>query len=386
MQERLLKLPKKPKESFFLWGPRQAGKSTILKIAYPEAKYIDFLKNEECIKYLERPQQLREELLALDKKEITNPIIIDEVQKVPQILDEVHWLIENLKVKFALCGSSARKLKRGRANLLGGRAIRYEMFGLSAYELKEKFDIKQMLNKGYLPRHYLSSNTKQLLDSYIKDYLKEEIAEEGISRNLPAFSSFLYSAALSDTEIVNFSNIARDCGVSSPTVKEHFQILEDTLIARFLPAYIRRPKRRIIQAPKFYFFDVGIVNYLTKRGKIEPRSELFGKAFENWVFHELSTYNSYKEKYYDFSYWRLTSGVEVDFIVDDMQYAIEVKASEKITDNHLKGLREIIKDHKSIKKRIVVSLEKSKRVTKDKIYIYPYERFINEMWNGKLFV
>lgn len=384
MQERLLELPKEPKESFFLWGPRQAGKSTLLKATYPESKYLDFLKNEECIKYLERPQQLREELLSLNKKEITNPIVIDEVQKVPAILDEVHWLIENLRVKFALCGSSARKLKRGKANLLGGRAVRYEMYGFSAYELQKDFNLTTMLNKGYLPRHYLSSNIKQLLDSYVKDYLKEEIAEEGLSRNLPAFSNFLYSAALSDTEIVNFSNIARDCAVSSPTVKEHFQILVDTLIAKFLPAYIRRPKRRIIQAPKFYFFDVGIVNYLTKRNNIEPKSELFGKAFENWVFHELSVYNSYREKYYDFSYWRLTSGMEVDFIINDMQYAIEAKASEKITDNHLKGLRELIKDHKSVKKRIIVSLETEKRLTSDKIYIYPYQKFINELWSGDL--
>ena len=384
MQERLLKLPKELKESFFLWGPRQAGKSTLLKATYPGAKYLDFLKNEECIKYLERPQQLREELIALNKKEITNPVVIDEVQKVPAILDEIHWLIENLRVKFALCGSSARKLKRGKANLLGGRAVRYEMYGLSAYELQKDFNLTTMLNKGYLPRHYLSTNTKQLVDSYVEDYLKEEIADEGLSRNLPAFSSFLYSAALSDTEIVNFSNIARDCGVSSPTVKEHFQILVDTLIAKFLPAYIRRPKRRVIQAPKFYFFDVGIVNYLTKRNNIEPKSELFGKAFENWVFHELNVYNSYNEKYYDFSYWKLASGIEVDFIVNDMQYAIEAKASEKITDNHLKGLRELIKDHKSIKKRIVISLEKEKRLTSDKIYIYPYQKFISELWSGIL--
>lgn len=384
MQERLLKLPKEPKESFFLWGPRQAGKSTLLKATYPQARYLDFLKNEECIKYLERPQQLREELLSLNKKEITNPVIIDEVQKVPAILDEVHWLIENLRVNFALCGSSARKLKRGKANLLGGRAIRYEMYGFSAYELQKDFNLTTMLNKGYLPRHYLSSNINELLDSYVKDYLKEEIAEEGLSRNLPAFSNFLYSAALSDTEIVNFSNIARDCGVSSPTVKEYFQILVDTLIAKFLPAYIRRPKRRVIQAPKFYFFDVGIVNYLTKRNNIEPKSELFGKAFENWVFHELNVYNSYNKKYFDFSYWKLVSGTEVDFIVNDMEYAIEAKASEKITDNHLKGLRELIKDHKSIKKRIIVCLEKEKRLTSDKIYIYPYQKFINELWSGDL--
>lgn len=381
MIKRDLKLEKNPKNSFFLWGPRQTGKSSLLKATYPNSRYIDLLNANVYIKYLNKPWLLREEISAA---KIVAPVIIDEIQKVPMLLDEVHWMIENLGVKFALCGSSARKVKRGHANLLGGRAIRYELFGFSANELAMKFDLVKILNNGYLPCHYLSNNPKRLLNSYITDYLKEEIAEESLVRNIPAFSNFLEVVALSDTEIINFTNIARECSVSSFTVKEHFQILVDTLFGRFLKAYLKKPKRRIIQAPKFYFYDIGVVNTLAKRGKLLPKSELFGKAFENWVFHELSAYNSYRDKFYDFSYWRLTTGVEVDFIVNYMEYAIEAKAKEYITDNDLKGLRELVKDHGSVKKRIVVSLSNEDRLTSDNILILGYKSFIKKLWNNEL--
>ena len=383
MIKRGLELDKKPTNSFFLWGPRQTGKSSLLKATYPESKYIDLLNANVYMKYLNKPYLLREEMLA-KKKQLTSPVVIDEIQKVPMLLDEVHWMIENLGIKFALCGSSARKVKRGHANLLGGRAIRYELFGFSANELSDKFDLTKMLNNGYLPKHYLSADPKQLLHSYITDYLKEEIAEEGIVRNIPSFSNFLEMAALGDTEIINFTNIARECAVSGFTVKEHFQILIDTILGRFLNAYTKKPKRRIIQAPKFYFYDVGVVNILARRGKIIPKSELFGKAFENWVFHELCTYNSYRDKFYDLSYWRLTTGVEVDFIVNNMEYAIEAKGKEYVTDNDLKGLRELAKDYKTIKKRIVVSLSDRDRLTGDNILILSFESFVKKLWNDEL--
>ncbi len=385
--ERILKLPKQLKESFFFWGPRQAGKSSLLKELYPDSYYIDLLMTSEYLKYLEKPWLLREELLILIENKNLNlhkPIIIDEIQRVPLLLDEVHWLIENKGLKFILCGSSARKVKRSHANMLGGRALCYELFGFSAFELKNKFNLIKMLNCGYLPRHYLSSESIILLESYVKNYLKEEIINEAIIRRVPSFSNFLTAASLSDTEVVNFTNIARDCGVSANTVKEYFQILEDTLLGRFIPSYTKRPKRRIIQAPKFYFFDVGVVNFLAKRKSIEVGSELFGKAFENWVLHELSLYNSYNKKFWDITYWRLTSGAEVDFIVNDMEYAIEAKASSNIHENHLKNLREIVKDYSNIKKRIVVSLVETDRITSDKIHIIGVKSFIEKLWMGKL--
>ena len=381
MFKRLLKLPKSPKETFFLWGPRQSGKSTLLESLYKNAYWIDLLKTDEFIRYVQKPSLLREEILANEKITL---VIIDEIQKVPALLDEVHWLIEHTNVTFALCGSSARKVRRGHANLLGGRAVRYELFGLTSQEIGKEFNLSQMLNAGYLPRHYISSHPKRLLQSYVNDYLKEEIAAEGLVRNLPAFSSFLHVASLSDTEIVQYSNIARDCQISMPTVKEYFQILEDTLLARFLPSYTKRFKRRVIQAPKFYFSDVGVVNFLSRRNKVEMGSELFGKAFENWVFHELTAYNHYSERYAELSYWRLTTGTEVDFIINDFDCAIEVKSSTKIFSQHLKGLREVNKEHE-VKKSIIVCLEPKKRKITDNIFIYPVNDFIKDLWNRKIF-
>jgi predicted AAA+ superfamily ATPase len=269
--------------------------------------------------------------------------------------------------------------------LLGGRAIRYELFGFVSEELGEQFDLTQLLNRGYLPRHSISDDATLLLRSYVEDYLKEEIANEGLVRSLSTFSHFLTSSVLSDTELLNYSTLARDCGTSVPTVKEYFQILVDTLLGRFLPSYTKSPKRRVIQAPKFYFMDVGIVNYLSKRGKLEPGSELFGKAFENWIHHEIQAYNHYRQIYADISYWRLASGIEVDFIVNDMECAIEAKASQKITSDHLKGLRALSEDHSKVKKRVVVSLEAKKRTTEDKIEIFPFQEFAKSLWNGEIF-
>ena len=370
MFTRDLLLPKPGIESFFLWGPRQTGKSTLLRQTYPDGRWVDLLKAEEFRRYVARPELLRQEIDAEGPRP-GRQIVIDEIQKIPALLDEVHWLIENRGLHFALCGSSARKVKRGAANLLGGRAMRYELHGLSARELGSEFDLDRMLNHGYLPRIYAASRPKRMLDAYIADYLKEEVAAEGLVRNLPTFSDFLDIAALSDGEIVNFSNIARDCAVSSHTTKSHFEILEDTLLGRWLPAYRKRPKRRVIRAPKFYFIDVGVVNRLARRGELSPGSELYGKAFENWVFHELSAFVSYREFDGQLSYWRLASGIEVDFVLGDMQLAIEAKSSARITRDHLKGLRSLVEDHHRVRRRIVVCCEPRARRTDDGIEILP---------------
>ena len=383
MFTRDLHLPKPGTESFFLWGPRQTGKSTLLRETYPDGRWVDLLKAEEFRRYVARPELLRQEIDAEGPRP-GRQIVIDEIQKIPALLDEVHWLIENRGLHFALCGSSARKVKRGAANLLGGRAMRYELHGLSAGELGREFDLDRMLNHGYLPRIYAASRPKRMLDAYIADYLKEEVAAEGLVRNLPTFSDFLDAAALSDGEIVNFSNIARECGVSSHTTKSHFEILEDTLLGRWLPAYRKRPKRRVIRAPKFYFIDVGVVNRLARRGELSPGSELYGKAFENWVFHELSAFVSYREFDGDLSYWRLASGVEVDFVLGDMQLAIEAKSSTRITRDHLKGLRSLVEDHPRVERRIVVCREPRARKTDDGIEILPAATFVRRLWNGDL--
>jgi predicted AAA+ superfamily ATPase len=232
---------------------------------------------------------------------------------------------------------------------------------------------------------YESDRPQRFLNAYVADYLKEEVAAEGLVRNLPVFSAFLNVAVLSDAELVNFSTIARDCGVSSHTIKGHFQILEDTLLGRWLPAYTKRPKRRVIAAPKFYFADVGMVNHLAKRGVLRPGSELYGKAFENWMFHELSARNAYAETFATLSYWRLASGIEVDFIVNDMQIAIEAKATRKVTADHLRGLRALVQDHPKVKQRILVCLEPKPYQTEDGILILPPEEFCRRLGSGDLF-
>lgn len=383
MFKRNLSLPHPGTETFFLWGPRQTGKSTLLRETYPQAHRVDLLKADEFRRYTAEPERLRQEIEAKGAN-ARQFIVIDEIQKVPALLDEVHWLIENRGLDFALCGSSARKVKRGAANLLGGRAVRYELHGLSASELGVEFDLTRILNHGYLPRVYEASQPGRLLDAYVSDYLKEEIAAEGLVRNLPAFSNFLDVAALSDGELVNFANIARECGVSNHTAKSYFEILEDTLLARWLPAYRKRPKRRVIGSPKFYFVDVGIVNRLARRGTIHPGSELFGKAFENWIFHELTTFLSYHDYNLALSYWRLASGIEVDFIIGDMQIAIEAKSSTGVTSHHMKSLRTLIDDYPDVKRRIVVCNEPRARTTGDGVEILPARDFIRRLWSGDI--
>jgi predicted AAA+ superfamily ATPase len=383
MLRRELVLPSRSPDSFFLWGPRQVGKSWLLRATYPEATRIDLLRTDEYVRYLQRPSLLRDELRDAPPGTLT---LIDEIQKVPALLDEVHWLIEHRRLAFGLCGSSARKVRRGHANLLGGRAVRYELFGFVSAELGAEFDLARMLNHGYLPRHYLAADPRRRLRGYVDDYLKEEIAAEGLTRNLPAFGSFLHAAALADAELVNYTNIARECGVSANAVKEYFQILVDSLLGRFLPAYTRRPKRRVIQSPKFYFADVGVVNHLARRGTLARGGELFGKALENLVHHELSAFREYRERSWDLSYWRLASGVEVDFIVaaSGIAAAIEVKSAERVGDHHLTGLRAIAVDHRAIPSRMLVCLEPKRRVTVDGIEILPVADFLGRLWKGEV--
>jgi predicted AAA+ superfamily ATPase len=378
---RRLSLPPPGAETFFLWGPRLVGKTTLLRAAYPEAVWIDLLQSEQFRRYASQPERLREEVRARQGPAF---VVIDEVQKVPALLEEVHWLHENTPTRFALCGSSARKVRRGHANLLGGRAVRRELSGLVSVEVGAAWDLDRMLAHGYLPSVYLAARPERLLNAYVADYLKEEIAAEGQVRSLPVFADFLAVAALSDTAPLNFSAIGRDCGVSYHTVRGYFEILADTLQGRWLPAYRRRPKRRVAVAPKFYFADVGVVNHLARRGTVLRGSDAYGQAFENWVHHELCAYNAYAERYAHLSFWRLSTGTEVDFIVDDLRVAIEAKASRRIVSDHLRGLRALQQDHPKVGRRLVVCLEETPRVTDDGIEIWPHDRFARQLWSGEL--
>lgn len=341
---------------------------------------IDLLKTDLLMRYLQQPVLLREEVVHLPVDQI---VVIDEIQKAPVLLDEVHYLIQEQNRIFILCGSSARKVRRGHANLLGGRALRYELFGLSVFELGENFDLLRMLNHGPLPNHYDNDNPALALRSYVEDYLREEVFQEGLVRRLPQFSEFLRMAAIGDTGVVNLSNIARECAVAATTVRDHYQILVDTLLGAFLPSYTARPKRRTIQAPKFYFRDIGVANHLARRGVIKPGSELFGNAFENWLFHEISLHNRYRQKYYDICYWRLTTGVEVDFILGDAQVAVEVKGKEKVTTRDLKGLRQFKREYPDTAHLVVACLDGHTRQTDDGIWILHYHEFLRRLWNDE---
>lgn len=383
MFKRQLILPPSGSETFFLWGPRQTGKTTLLGASYPEGRWIDLLQSEQFRRYAANPEYLRQELEATPASPGAQ-VIIDEIQKVPALLNEVHWLMENRGIHFALCGSSARKLRRGAANLLGGRALRYQLHGLVAGEMGEDFDIDRAINSGYLPRIATAGPADRLIDAYISDYLKEEVAAEGLVRNLPAFSGFLNAAALCDGEIINFSNVAADCGVSSHTAKSYFEILEDTLLGRWLPAWRKRPKRRTSARPKFYFSDVGVVNRLARRGPLIRGSVAYGSAFENWVFHELSAWLDYRSPGSELCYWRLAGGTEVDFVLDNMRLAVEAKCSERIVSRHLRGLRSLMRDHPEANRRVIVCLEPLARRTEDGIDILPAAEFIRRLWSGEL--
>ncbi len=383
MYKRIIDLGLCNRHSCFLWGPRQTGKSTLLRTHFPDAIVYDLLLSGEYRRLLQNPGLIRQEL---QQRKLTGtnqdtPIIIDEIQKVPDLLDEVHWMIERMGLRFILCGSSARKVKRGYANLLGGRAPTLQLHPLTSSEIPD-FDLTSALNQGLLPPHYGTMDSRTLRDAYVGAYLREEIASEAMVRNLPAFGRFLEMAALTNGEMVVYQNIARDCGVSAPTVKAYFEILEQTLLGHVLPAYTRRARRRTIHAPRFYFFDVGVAGALARRGTIEPGSELWGRALEHFVFMELVAWRDYA-KGLPLAYWRTASQLEVDFILGEAEVALEVKATRMAANHDLRGLR-AFKEEFRPKRAILVSMDPKPRRTDDGVEILPVNHFLTELWAGHL--
>ena len=379
---RILELDLPAHQSAFLWGPRKTGKSTYLKSAFPKSLVFDFLKTDLLLEFSKRPSLLREQLLAKDEATLQHPIILDEVQKVPELLEEVHWLIENKGLRFVLCGSSARKLKRGKANLLGGRAWRYEMFPLVSREL-DKLDLLKALNRGLIPVHYLRDEYRKSLRAYVTDYLKEEVFDEGLTRNIPAFSRFFDAMGYSHGELTNYSNIARDCGVDSKTVKEYYQILVDTLLGRFVSPFKKRQSRQVIgRAPKFYLFDVGVAGTLVNRHIAEPRGESFGRALEHFILMELIAHRSLCELDYEINFWRTKTGLEVDFVLGGGEIAVEVKGTSRVDSRDLRGLSTFA-DEFSPKQAIVVCSENQERVL-GSIRIMPWTTFLERLWDGSV--
>jgi uncharacterized protein len=370
-----------------LWGARKTGKSTYLKSKYPDSHYIDLLDSDLFLEFTKRPASLREQLKHLPEEKLARPIIIDEVQKVPQLLDEVHKLIEDNNLQFILSGSNARKLKRGQANLLGGRAFRYEMFPLTSREIPN-FSLSTALKRGLIPDHYLSECYPKLLKSYVTDYLNEEIRKEGLIRNLPAFSRFLDSAGFSVGEMINFTNIARECGVDTKTAKEYFNILVDTLIGYLIEPYSKSRGRQVItRAPKFYLFDTGVANQVAGRSIEILKGPEAGRSLENFILMELVAYKSYKEKNFSINYWRTKQGAEVDFVLDEGRIAIEVKISSRIERKDTLGLN-AFREGTPEGKSILVCTEPRPRKMELKdgkpVTIMPVETFLEDLWQEKL--
>ena len=380
--KRVLEISLPPRQSAFLWGPRKTGKSTYLKVSYPNSVVYDFLQTDLFLELSKRPSLLRERLLAKNDYTLDHPVILHEVQKVPQVLDEVHWLIENKGLRFILCGSSARKLKRGKANLLGGRAWRYEMFPLVTAELGD-LDLLRVLNSGMIPDHYMRDGYRKALKAYTQDYLKEEVFDEGLTRNIPAFSRFFDAMGYSHGELTNYSNIARDCGVDSKTVREYYQILVDTLLGKMIAPFKRRQDRQVIsRTSKFYLFDVGVAGSITKRHLEEEKGELFGKALEHFIFMELSAHNSYNELDYEINFWRTKSGLEVDFVLGAGEVAIEIKGTNRVDKRDLRSLITFMEEY-SPRKSMFVCNEREERVYKE-IQIVPWRKFLYDLWEGKI--
>ncbi len=380
MYRRTLGIRLPPGQSAFLWGARKTGKSTLLARQFPHSLRFDLLDTRLLLELTRAPWTLAERIRAFGRYGRELPIVIDEVQKVPAILDEVHRLIENEGLGFVLCGSSARKLKRGRANLLGGRAWRFALHPLTWPEVPD-FDLLRAMNRGLIPQHYDSAHHRRALAGYVDDYLKEEVFEEGLTRNAPAFSRFFEALAFCHGELLNYSNVARDCGVSSKTVKEYFQILVDTLLGVLVEPFSRRRSRAVItRAPRFYLFDVGVASHMVGRRVEHAAGADFGRALEHFVLMELLAYRSYGEHDFPLRFWRTKSGLECDFVLGrEGEVAIEVKGGAGVGRRELRGLRAFAEEHRP-RQAIVVCNESAPRRTDDGILILPWERFLERLW------
>lgn len=378
MYKRICKISNNLEESIFLFGARQTGKSTILREEFSQSIYIDLLDTNIKSRFSRRPSLLYE--MLSDKPEHTL-VIIDEIPEVPELLNEVHRLISEKKHIFILCGSSARKLKRKGYNTLGGRAFPMYLFPLVSTEIPD-FDINHAINYGMLPPHYLAKNPKRRLSAYIDVYLKEEIKEEALVRNLNAFQRFLEVAALTNGEIVNYNNIAQDCGISTNTIINYFDILEDTLIGYRIPAFSKVQKRRLVQAPRFYYFDVGIANHLLHRNELVRGTAEYGHAFEHLIIQELKAWLSYTESDEQLTYWRTYTGLEVDAIIGEARLAIEIKSVEEVLPRHLKGLKAFTEDYPQ-SRTIIVSFDPFNRKIDSIECIYVFD-FFRMLWTGDI--
>ena len=378
MYHRIFDIENRLDEAMFLFGGRQTGKSTLLKERFPKAVYIDLLKSDVRNRFKRHPEEFRESLLRYPPETL---VIVDEIQKVPDLLDEVHWLMVEKGLWFILSGSSARKIKKSGANNLGGRAIPETLFPLVSAEIPD-FDLERAVQNGMIPRHYMVANARNRMRAYIDLYLKEEIIEEALVQNVDEFIRFMEVAAIMDGEILNYENVASDCEVSANTVKAYYKILVDTLLGFEVPAYRKVIKRKLYKSPRFYYFDVGIANHLTKRYHLAPKTPEYGHAFEHLIMQEIVAYLGYTNSDEELTYWHTYENLEVDAVIGDARVAIEIKSKEHIDHDDKKGVTEFAKEHPDTK-QIIVSRDRISRRSGD-VDLYYVTDFFKALWAGEI--
>lgn len=380
MISRLIPIPQR--HSFFLFGPRQTGKSTLIRSILPKKSWsIDLLEADTYLRFLKNPSDFRLEALHQIEKNDVNTIFVDEIQKVPLLLDEIHGLIEKTKCRFIMTGSSARKLKRGAANLLAGRAIQRFLSPFVYEEIKSFFRLEEALRFGTLPGICQKEGALKvdILQTYANTYLKEEIQAEGLVRNLASFAYFLEIAASTFSEMVNYSNIGRECALPARSVQGYYDILEDTLVGFRLPAWNRSTRKRLRSHPKFYFFDNGVVNSLNHLLRDEISRVVRGRLFEQWMMNEIRTQIEYRQKDYQLYYWQTSQGAEVDLLIaknQNLVAAIEIKISSKISGTHLTGLRQFKKEYPRIPTYVICEAPQPYEL--GDVTILPWKIFLEE--------
>jgi len=374
MYSRIIKYPKN--KSFFLFGPRGTGKTSWVQNTFPSAIYIDLLAAKHYTELLSNPQRLDELFIPQNYQ---GWIIIDEVQRVPELLNEVHRLIEKEKYRFILTGSSARKLRRQGVNLLAGRALTLHMHPLTTQELGSDFDLNHSLQFGNLPSVYSEDDPKKYLEAYVQTYLREEVLQEGLTRNLQAFARFLEAASFSQASILNVSEVARECMVERKIVENYFSILEDLLIAKRLPVFNKKAKRKIISRNKFFFVDAGIYQTIRPRGPLDEPELIEGAAFETLFWQELDALNEHHDLGYKIFFWRTARDVEVDFICYGEKgiKAFEIKRSQKVRRTDLKGLKLFLKDYPQSKAYLLYGGSRSYR--EENVEIIPFAEALNSL-------
>ena len=378
MYHRIFDVENRLDEAMFLFGARQTGKSTLLKERFPKAIYIDLLKSDVRTRFKQHPEEFRESLLRYPPETL---VIVDEIQKVPDLLDEVHWLMVEKGLWFILSGSSARKIRKSGANNLGGRAIPETLFPLVSAEIPD-FDIERAVQNGMIPRHYMVANAHNRMRAYIDLYVKEEIIEEALVQNVDEFIRFMEVAAIMDGEILNYENVASDCGVSANTVKAYYKILVDTLLGFEVPAYRKVIKRKLYKSPRFYYFDIGIANHLTKRYQLAPKTPEYGHAFEHLIMQEIVAYLAYTNSDEELTYWHTYENIEVDAIIGDARVAIEIKSTDHVDHGDKKGIMEFAKEHPNAK-QILVSRDRISRRSGN-VDLYYVTDFFKALWAGEI--